>query len=403
MICPIDLQIAQPLPRRRLAFATSPPLVVGGACLILVLLAVAAAPLASARSDRPGGWFVAAAAAAVACWAAAVVLLRTRTARVRAVLVVAAAIQLVPVASPLLFSRDAYSYWAYARIAAAHGQSPYRTLPAAFPKDPAVREMSQAWRRTGSVYGPLFTFASEGTVVAGDEPRVAAKLWQVGAAAGVLALAALAALLSPLPAFAAAFVGWNPLLAVHFGGGGHNDVWMMVLLLGALLAERRSRRRLAGALWACSVAVKWVPLALLPLRAAGPRRRSVSWPALVVTAAAIAAGATVLYGTGWLGVATPLLHNVGVGTRVGVPHLLHLPWPVMLAALGAGYALLLRASVRGRERFGLAACLLLCTTPWLFPWYAVWAIPLAAAKDDSAALMLAGALSAYLLIGYRLV
>ena len=43
---------------------------------------------------------------------------------------------------------------------------------------------------------------------------------------------------------------------------------------------------------------------------------------------------------------------------------------------------LAREASRGRARLGRAGCLLLATTPWLAPWYAVWALPLAAAEED---------------------
>jgi hypothetical protein len=380
-----------------------------GCCLVLVVLTAETAPRASSRSDRPGVWFLAAGAAALACCVVAALVLRRRPARTAAVLAVAAAIQLLPAVSPLLFSRDAYSYWAYARIAAVHERNPYRAVPAAFPTDPAVRAMAHGWRGTTSVYGPLFSFVSEGTVVAGDSRLAAAKIWQITAAAGIVALAALAAFLSPMPAFAAALVGWNPLFAVHFGGGGHNDAWMMVLLLGALAAERRGRARLAGALWACSVAVKWVPLALLPLRAGAAPRRTLSWPAFAGTAALLAAGAVALYGAGWLHAAVPLVRNAGAGTRTGAPHLLHAlglapaaATVLTLGGLGAAYALLFRSARRGRPRLGLGAGALLCTTPWLLPWYAIWALPLAAAEDDRTAVAVATALTAYLLLAFRL-
>jgi hypothetical protein len=52
---------------------------------------------------------------------------------------------------------------------------------------------------------------------------------------------------------------------------------------------------------------------------------------------------------------------------------------------------------RGRARLGLAACLVLATTPYLAVWYLGWAVPLAAAEDDAAARISVLALSAYLL------
>ena len=61
------------------------------------------------------------------------------------------------------------------------------------------------------------------------------------------------------------------------------------------------------------------------------------------------------------------------------------------------YLWLLREAWRGRARLGLAAGLVLLATPWLVPWYAVWAVPLAAVEEDQPAAWLAVALSAYLL------
>ena len=68
-------------------------------------------------------------------------------------------------------------------------------------------------------------------------------------------------------AFAAALVGWNPVVAVHFAGGGHNDALMMALVAAALALGERKRVQAAGAAWALAVLVKWVPLVVLPLRA----------------------------------------------------------------------------------------------------------------------------------------
>jgi hypothetical protein len=385
----------------------------GACCLVLVVVAVQLAAALTADADSIGThvWYICAAFGALACALAGAFVLRRSPVRLAAVLGIAAAIQLAPVASPLLLSRDAYAYWAYGRIAAVHDGNPYRQVPVAFARDPAVQSMARGWRRTTSVYGPLFTIASEGgAAVGGRSATVAATLYQAAGGAGVLALAALVALLSPAPAFAAAVVGWNPLLALDFGGGGHNDVWMMVPLLAALACERHGRRRLAGALWACSAAIKWIPLLLLPLRAAGEgaaSRRRFSWAAFATTAAVIAAASSLLYGSAWLHAFQQLLVNAGAGTRSAAPHLLR---ALGLSKQGArllvgavfvlAYLALARQARRGRVRLGLAAGAFLLATPWLFPWYAAWSLPLAAAEDDAAALWLALGVAAYLLVAY---
>ena len=87
-------------------------------------------------------------------------------------------------------------------------------------------------------------------VVAGDSDAVAAWTYKALAAAAALAAALLAGRLARRRAFAIALVGWNPVLAVHLAGGGHNDAWVGALILAALAlsASRRGngRRRPLG-------------------------------------------------------------------------------------------------------------------------------------------------------------
>jgi len=359
--------------------------------------------------DHAWSWvYLGAASTAFAAYLGALWLLRgTVRTRLAAVCALAAAIQLAPLAGPVLLSTDVYTYWDYGRIAAVHDGNPYADVPRDFPSDPAYPRMGASWRRTTSVYGPGFTLASEGHAeVVGESATAAAWLYKGLAAAAMLALVALAARLSTRPAFAAAFVGWNPLLALHFAGGGHNDALMMALVLAALALAASGRRQWAGAAWAAAAAVKWVALLFLPLRALEARRtgRGVRHIGFAACAAGFAAAATWRYGAHWLDAFGPLAGNVrkqaqysfpnrisGLGLSKGASALL-------LAGLFAlAYLWLLREAWRGRARLGLAAGLLLVATPWLVPWYAVWAVPLAAVEEDPPAQALALALSAYLL------
>ena len=151
-----------------------------------------------------------------------------------------------------------------------HGENPYRTsLRARFPDDPAYARMGADWRDTTTVYGPAFTLASEG-VAAGRGRLAGGRCLGLPRARGRLDARARPCsprCLARRRAFAAAFVGWNPLLAVQFAGGGHNDALMMALVLGALALAAAGRRQLAGAAWAASIAIKWVPAVFLALRA----------------------------------------------------------------------------------------------------------------------------------------
>jgi Glycosyltransferase family 87 len=325
-------------------------------------------------------------------------------------LVLAAAIQLAPLAAPVLVSTDVYTYWDYGRLAAVHDANPYEDEPSSFPADPAYERMGARWRGTTSVYGPGFTLASEAHALAvGESATAAAWAYKGLAAAAMLLLTALAATLAERRAFAAAFVGWNPLLALHFAGAGHNDAWMMALVLAALALAASRRRQLAGAAWALAVAVKWVPLVFLPLRALEARRqgRPVGHLGFAAAAALVAALAALRYGSAWLEAAGPITDHLRDSARWSIPRrasALGLPEEAATALFAAvfalAYAWLLREAWRGRARLGLAAGILLVTTPWLVPWYAVWAVPLAAVEEDVWARRLALAASAYLIPAY---
>jgi hypothetical protein len=83
-----------------------------------------------------------------------------------------------------------------------------------------------------------------------------------------------------------------------------------------------------------------------------------------------------------------------VPSRLGV---LGLPGWLALAPLAIAAPWLVRSARAGRSRLGLTSGLLLVGTPWLLPWYAVWAVPLAAIEEDALAWVLTLALCAYLL------
>ena len=309
-------------------------------------------------------------------------------------------IQLVPLAAPVLLSRDVYSYWAYGRIVAVHHANPYDHPPADFPRDPATREVASAWRHTSSVYGPIFTGASAGiAAVSGSSRTVAAFLFRVGAALAVIATALLAAHVARRKALAAALVAWNPLFAVHFAGGGHNDALMVAGMVAALVAAKRRNDVAAGALWIVSGAVKSAALVLFPLALLRSRRGV--WLGAAAAATVVTLVAAIAFGDAWwsnfgglkrreAGYSIPSrLDQLGLGEFGST----WLPW----IALGAGALWLGAQALRGRVRLGLAACLLLVTSEWILPWYALWPLGLAAAEEDGLAQVVAVCLAAYLI------
>jgi hypothetical protein len=171
---------------------------------------------------------------------------------------------------------------------------------------------------------------------------------------------------------------------------------MMVLVLGALALAAR-HPRLSGTGWALAAGVKWVALALLPLSLLrGPRSRTAA-AGFLVAAATIAAAAFLAFGTAWLTAVVPLAQRQAawaVPSRLGA---LGLPGWLALVPLAIAAPWLVRSARAGRGRLGLTSGLLLVATPWLLPWYAVWAVALAAIEEDTAAWVLTLALCAYLL------
>ncbi|MGI8974499.1 MAG: glycosyltransferase 87 family protein [Gaiella sp.] len=380
---------------------------VGAACLSAWPRGSAVAPGDGRHLTVGTAWgFVLLLTLATAAYAIALVLLRgSGASRLAAVAAVAVVVQVVPLGAPLLLSTDAWTYWGYGRIAV-EGGNPYLDPPAETELGSASRYVGAEWRETTSVYGPAFTLASEPIArAAGSSASAAAWLHKSLASGAIVAAAVLAARLARRRALALAAVGWNPVLAVHMGGGGHNDAWVGALLAAALLLAATGRDRWSGGFWTLAILVKWIPAVFLVLHWLAPARtRRPRLAGLVVAGLVILGLATWRYGLAWTRALVPLAENAAHETsyalssrleEVGVPRGLALA--LALAGFVAGATWLVRESRASRPRLGRAACLVLCTTPYLAVWYLGWAVPLAAADDDDVALLGVLALSAYLL------
>ncbi len=392
------------------------PLAAGAAILVLVSGACALAwqhgsplvPRDGGTAQQGTAWpFFLLLAAAFVAYAAGLAFLRRAASPTRWVVVLAVAIQLVPLAAPLLLSTDAWTYWGYGWIAAEGGGNPYVDPPADFPQSPAAPYLGADWQDRTTVYGPAFTLLSEPVaVVSGDSSDAAAWLFKILAAIAISVAVLAVVRVAARPALAAAFVGWNPVLAVHVAGGGHNDALVGGLAALAVALAVRRRHDLGGAAWTVAAFVKWVPLVFLALTvlAARARGRSVGGRGIVLAASVVAALGTWRYGLDWLRVVGPLADNAVLETSYALPSRLEqlgLPdgaaFALALAAAAVGLLVLARGALRGEPRLGRAACLLLATTPYLAVWYLAWAVPLAAADEDRVARIAALALTAYLL------
>ena len=139
------------------------------------------------------------------------------------------------VAAPPRTSNDVWSYTMYGRMVTEHGTSPYNHSPADFRRDPFFERVSPRWRRRASVYGPVFVgVAALGAWVAGPSALTARLYFQLFAALALVAVLIVVWRTTRSTA-AVAFLGLNPVLAVVVVNGGHNDMLIGGLLLGATL------------------------------------------------------------------------------------------------------------------------------------------------------------------------
>ena len=155
------------------------------------------------------------------------------------VLVLAAVIQLAPLAAPLLLSTDAWTYWGYGWTAAAGGGNPYVDPPrlaAAEPGSAGDGGGLDARRRPStdrpsrsppsrSPGSPAVTTTSRRgcTRRLPRQPCSPRPSLPPGSPAGLR-----------LPRRSSA---GTPCSAIHSAGGGHNDAWVGALLLAALALE----------------------------------------------------------------------------------------------------------------------------------------------------------------------
>jgi hypothetical protein len=239
------------------------------------------------------------ATAAFCLYAGGTWLARRRTLSLRVAVVTAILVQALPLAAPLLLSKDVYLYWAEARIAIVHRANPYRAVPDDYPADPAHGKVSEIWLHETAPYGPAWeALALAPSAAAGTSAHRAELGYRVLALLGVLA-ATLIVAWRTRNAAAVALLGWSPLIALHFAGGGHSDAWMIALLLVGVAAPTAVA---GGVAWPLASAFKVVPAVLLPLEVAARRFREPRrwWLALGATAAFILVVATALVGPHWI-------------------------------------------------------------------------------------------------------
>jgi len=202
------------------------------------------------------------------CAAAGFVAWRARTSR-RTLLIVlafAALFRLWPLLEGPRLSDDIYRYVWDGRVQAA-GINPYRYIPAEEPlahlRDEAIYTKINRREYAPTIYPPVAqmiffatTRVSESvtwmklTMVAFE----AAALWAV-----VWLLASFG-----LPRQRVLLFAWHPLLIWEIAGSGHLDALMICFVCLALVARRRGREGLTGAMLACAALIKFFPVVIAP-------------------------------------------------------------------------------------------------------------------------------------------
>ena len=293
--------------------------------------------------------------------------------------------------SPSL-STDAYRYVWDARVAAA-GIDPYAYAPAA-PELAGLRDASiypklnhPTWL---SVYPPpAQSFFRAVYWIAPDS--VAAMKVALGLVE-LLALAALVLLLATLdlPAGRLAIYAWNPLLLVEIWGSGHLDALVLATVVAAALASARRRDGLAALLLGLGTLMKLYPAVLFPLLP-GRRRPTV----VTVFVGVLAAGVIATGGIDqwpW----TPIgryvrdeYFNPGLVRSLVNEPLLAL---VMTAAWVIAGAWRGGASHLAERAVPLAAGVIVLS-PSVFPWYAVWLVPLLAVTPSVPLIVFTGSVA----------
>ncbi len=287
--------------------------------------------------------------------------------------------------APPIASTDIWNYIGYARLGVEHGLDPYTHLVLQVPSDPSLRWVT--WPELHTPYGPLFTLLSYATVPLG----VAAALWTFKAVMAAAALGCLVIVwrLARNPVQAVLFVGLNPAWVVWGVGGAHNDLLMVLAMLGAVALWRAGHVGRGGVVGAIAVGLKLPAAVLLPFLVVGTRSRG---RALAGTAVGLAIVAVITLAA--FGSLHPILgaqQQSGFytyrsllgqfGRLFGSPYtVIHLNAVADLILVVAVVALLLWVR-RGGDPISAGAwavAALVLVLRWEFPWYVAWLLPLAA-------------------------
>ena len=287
--------------------------------------------------------------------------------------------------APVL-SGDPYRYVWDARLLT-HHVNPYLFAPddphVRFLRDHAIYDHT-GWHGAPTIYPPGAQYLFALTYLIAPDNVIAIKLALLAfEAVTVVGLLALLRARGQDPARVLLYA-WNPLAVLEIAGSGHIDAAAAAMIVLALLAQRRGRPAIGGALIGLATLFKLFPFALLAAFDRRDLKRAV--PAALATVAlgylpfVLAGGRSSGYlgaylanqdANQWLYVPAHLV------ATAGVRHLLHtVPLLILLGVL----ATIALRRFRGTTDTATAGTLLLGSmllfSPSMFPWYLLTLLPL---------------------------
>ncbi len=173
----------------------------------------------------------------------------TLTGFVRVVWWGALLIGLIFVFTPAMPSKDLFVYADFGHIMAVYGANPYFVVPGQISHDP-ITEID-GWRSVFSAYGPLWMYmCALISLLTGDgvvQSFFAYRLF--GLLCHLISIFLVARSLKSadrtprVVALGTLFYGWNPLALFESSMGGHNDIFMAMLLLLAIFLAYRAEKQ----------------------------------------------------------------------------------------------------------------------------------------------------------------
>jgi hypothetical protein len=316
---------------------------------------------------------------------------------------------IVAVARAPFGSHDMWSYAMYGRILEHYRANPYVVLPSHFTGDRVLALVG--WRHTPSAYGPLFTMLSAVVSRLAGTNLLALRLgFQIPVAAAVLASIWMVARTTGSMA-AAALIGLQPLMWCSVVNGGHNDAFVGLAAVAAVVLAGRRRPVAAAFVLGAAGLVKSTALLALPvLLVALIARRA--WRA--AAGAAMAALAPFIIGTA---LAPRSLTSGARATRGIISRAA--PWRLLVArdlvmpshastlAVGSTAVIVAVIAWRSRRHAELAGAIALALLTYsvvgsyVLPWYCVWSIPVSGMARRRAIPVLAAVHGALLFSAYQ--